>query len=325
MKKILAIMLALATIFAFSACGEAKNNNDSDVLNIGVIQLVKHDALDAAYDGFVEGLKEAGYSEEAGNVKFDYKVATGKTDECQTIATQFAGKKDLILAIATGAAQAMVNAEKETPILVTAVTNPEGDCPGSNVSGTSDLGPIARQVQLAKEICPEIKKLGILYNSSEVNSKFQAELAIEACKAQNIAYQEFTVTAPTELQSTVENMKGVVDVCWIPTDNTCANNMPTIYAAAKSAKVMTICGESGMTNNGGLATIGAVDYFKLGKQTAAMAVKIFKGEAEVSDMPIEFQEAGDNPKVVINTDVAADFEIPADILANAEKVTLPAE
>lgn len=324
MKKILAIALTMAVLFTCSACGTGEKSDD--VVNIGVIQLVKHDALDAAYEGFVAGLKEAGYSEEDGNIKIEYKVATGKQDECQTIATQLAsGKNDMYLAIATGAAQAMVTADKEKPILVTAVSNPEGDCPGENVTGTSDLGPISSQIAFSKELCTGLKTLGILYNSSEVNSKFQAEMAIEACKEENIPYKEFTVTAATELQSVVEGMKGQVEACWIPTDNTCASNMPVIYAAAKSANVMTICGESGMITSGGLATIGAVDYYELGKQTAAMAVKIIKGEAKVADLPIEFQNAGDDPVVVINTDVAADFVIPQKIMDKAEKVKTVAE
>lgn len=321
MKKFLAIALAVCMLFVCTACGDSAAN---DKLKIGVIQLVQHDALDSAYQGFVDGLKEAGYGDS--KVEIDYKVATGKTDECATIADQLvSANSDLILAIATGAAQAAINKTETIPILVTAVTNPEGDCPGENVSGTSDLGPIERQVEFSKEICPDLKTLGILYNSSEANSKFQAELAKAAADKFKIPYKEFTVTAATELQSTVESMKGVVEACWIPTDNTCASNMPVISAAAKAANIMTICGETGMVNSGGLVTCGAVDYYELGKQTAAMAVKILSGEKKVSEMPIEFQSAGEDAEVVINTDVAKDFEIPADILNKATKVTTVTE
>ncbi len=317
MKKIIAVLLTLCLLFGCTACGDSSN---SGKLKIGVIQLVKHDALDASYEGFVAGLKEAGYDES--KVEIDYKVATGKADECATIADQLvSANSDLILAIATDAAQAAINKTQTIPILVTAVTNPEEDCPGPNVSGTSDLGPIAEQVAFSKELCPTLKTLGILYNSSEANSKFQAKKAIEAAKANNIPYKEFTVTADTELQSTVESMKGAVEVCWIPTDNTCASNMPTINTAAEAAGVMTICGESGMVKSGGLATLGAVDYFALGKQTAAIAVKILSGEAKVVDLPIEYQKAGEDAEIVINTDVAKKFDVPADILKKATKVS----
>lgn len=324
MKKVLCIMMAVAMLCCLCVgCGEGEDT--ADVKKIGVLQLQKHDALDAAYDGFVAGLKAAGYSEEAGNIEYNYIVTTGKSEECQTAADQLVSNgSDLILAIATPAAQAVVNKTQSIPVLVTAVTNPEGDCPAENMSGTSDLGPIARQVQLAKELDPDLKTLGILYNSTEANSVYQADLAEAAAKDQGIATKRYAVTAATELQSTVEGMKGQVEACWIPTDNTCAANMPIINDAAKAAEVLTICGESGMVNNGGLATIGAVDYYKLGEQTAAMAVKILNGEAKVEDLDIEFQEAGEDAQVVINTDVAANYDIPQDILDNAEKVTLPA-
>ena len=322
-KKLSALLLVVIMAFTFCACGEETNN---DVVKVGIVQLVKHDALDKAYEGFVAGLKEAGYSEEAGNIKIDYQVATGKNDECATIANKLVGdKNDVILAIATGAAQAAVNATTEIPIFVTAVTNPEGDCPGPNVSGTSDLGPVSKQVEFAKEICPEIQTLGILYNSSEKNSVFQADLVKKAADAIGLAYKEYTITAATEIASTVESMRNEVQVCWIPTDNTCASNMPTIKSAAEDAGVMTICAESGMVGKGGLVTCGAIDYFELGKQTAAMAVKVIKGEKTVGDLPIEFQQFGDELEVVINTDVAAAFEIPQSVLDKAKKVTTSAE
>ena len=324
MKKILSILLTVAMLGClFVGCG--KSGND-DALKIGILQLQKHVALDAAYEGFVDGLKEAGYSEDDKNIVLNYNVATGKSDECATIADQLvSANSDLILAIATPAAQAVVNKTTSIPVLVTAVTNPEGDCPGPNVSGTSDLGPIERQIKLAKELDPDMQTLGILYTSSEANSVFQAKLAKQATDKLNIKYKEYTVTAATELQSTVEGMKGQVDVCWIPTDNTCASNMPIISQAAKSANVMTITGESGMVTKGGLATVGAVDYYELGKQTAAMAVKILKGEAKVSDLDIEFQPAGDDAEIVINTDIAKDFSIPSELLDKATKVTTAAE
>lgn len=324
MKKILSILMVVAMIGClFVGCDNSKNN---DAIKIGVLQLQKHVALDAAYKGFEDGLKEAGYSEEDGTIEMNYNVATGKSDECATIADQLvSANSDLILAIATPAAQAVVNKTSTIPVLVTAVTNPEGDCPGPNVSGTSDLGPIERQIELAKELDPDMKTLGILYTSSEANSVFQAKLAIDAAKKLGLAYKEYTVTAATELQSTVEGMKGQVDVCWIPTDNTCASNMPIIRDASKAAGVMTIAGESGMVTKGGLATVGAVDYYELGKQTAAMAVKILKGEANVEDMDIEFQSAGEDAEIVINSDVAKDYSIPSALLDKATKVATVTE
>ena len=313
----LAVLLMVTGLVACDSANSGGSGGGDDVFSIGVVQLTKHNALDAAYEGFVAALDEAGYSEEKGNLKIDYQVATGKADECVTICNQFvADKVDLILAIATDAGQAAVNATSDIPILVTAVTNPEADVPGENVSGTSDMGPIEDQISFAKELCPELKTLGILYNFGEQNSKFQAEKAIEAAQKLGIGYKEFTVTASTELQSVVESMAGQVEACWIPTDNTCASNMDIIGATAKDAHVMTICGEAGMVDNGGLATYGAVDYLELGKQTGDMAVRIIEG-ASVSDMPIEYQSAGEDAEIVLNREAAQAFEIPQSVLDKA--------
>lgn len=283
--------------------GDAESEDSSasaeGKFRIGVIQLMEHPALDASYEGFVEGLKEAGYVD-GENITIDYQNAQGEQANCQTIAEKFVNDDvDLVLAIATPAAQAMVSKTTEIPILVTAVTDPassglveSNEVPGGNVSGTSDLTPVKEQIDLLHQILPEAKNVGILYCSSEDNSEFQADMAIEALQALGMSGEKYTISTLDEVQAVVDSMKGKVDAIYSPTDNMIANGMPTVSMIANEAGIPTIVGESGMVENGGLATYG-LSYFNLGKLTAEQAVSILKGEADTATMPIGYLEAED--------------------------------
>ena len=186
--------LALSTMVG---CSSKKDSSDQK--KIGVVQLVEHDALDASYKGFKDGLEKAGYKD-GDKIKIEYKNAQNEQSNCQTIAKQFVTDKcDLVLAIATPAAQAMANESKDIPILVTAVTDPadaklvkSNKKPGTNVSGTSDLTPVAKQMNLLKELIPNAKKVAMLYCSAEANSKFQVGLAKKEAKKLGLT----TVDAP---------------------------------------------------------------------------------------------------------------------------------
>ena len=260
---------------------------------IGVIQLVEHAALDAANQGFIDGLNEAGIK-----YSVDQQNAQGDQTACDTIASKLVNDgNDLILAIATPAAQAVAGKTTEIPILVTAVTDPETSglvatnaAPGGNVSGTSDLTPVKEQIALLSEILPEAKTVGILYCSAEDNSIFQADIAKTEIEAAGLAWEEFTVSSSNEIQSVVESMIGKVDVIYAPTDNMIAAGMTTVAMVANENKIPVICGEAGMVEAGGLATYG-IDYYNLGKMTALQAVAILKGEATTAETPIGYLTA----------------------------------
>lgn len=266
---------------------------------IGVVQLAEHPALDAAYEGFVEALKDAGY-EDGVNITIDYQNAQGEQANCQTIAEKFVNDDvDLVLAIATPAAQAMASKTTEIPILVTAVTDPassglvdSNEVPGGNVSGTSDLTPVKEQIDLLQKILPEAKKVGILYCSAEDNSEFQADIAVEALEAAGMAGEKFTFSTLDEIQTVVESMKGKVDAIYCPTDNKAAEGMATISMIATEANLAVIAGESGMVDKGALATYG-LSYYNLGRMTGEQAVSILKGEADPATMPIGYLNAAD--------------------------------
>lgn len=314
LRKIIAVSsMLIVTAVSVVGCGSKANTATSGegnkVYKIGVSQLVEHVALDASYDGFIDGLKEAGY-EEGKNITIDYQNAQGDQSNSNTIATKLVNDKvDLILAIATPAAQAVANATKDIPILVTAVTDPEvaslvasNDAPGGNVSGTSDLTPVKEQMKLLTQLIPDAETVGMLYSSSEINSKIQIDMATEAAKELGLTTINASVSNSNEIQQVVQSLVGKVDAIYAPTDNLIAAGMKTVSLVTEPNGIPVICGESGMVNSGGLATYG-IDYYNLGKLTAAQAVKILEGTATTATMPIEY--LSDNElSISINSKVA---------------------
>ena len=333
-RKIAALALAAAAVASFTACSGGSGSTTASVAaggslagktyKIDVIQLVEHEALDGAYKGFVAGLKDAGY-ENGKNLKIDFQNAQGEQANCVTIANKFVNDRpDLILAIATPAAQACANATKDIPILLTAVTDPASSKlvqsngkPGANVSGTSDLTPVKEQIDMIKQLVPNVQTVGLMYCSSEANSKFQIDIAKKECDAQKLKYVEKTVSNSNEIQQVAQSLVGKVQAVYVPTDNMLAAGMTTVTNALNQAKVPVIAGESGMVKKGGLATYG-INYYKLGQQTAAMAVKVLKGESKPANMPIEYQKDMD---VTVNQDVAKQLgiTIPKAILDKASQ------
>ena len=273
-------------------------------IKIGVLQLIEHNALDSAYKGFVDGLKEAGY-EDGKNIIIDYQNAQGEQANCITIGQKFINdKSDLILAIATPAAQAIANMTKDIPILITAVTDPadsklvaDNNAPGGNVTGTSDLTPVEAQIELLKEMIPNVKTVGLLYCSSEQNSVFQINIAKKKLDAMGIKYIDIAISNLNEIQQVIQNVIGKVEAIYTPTDNMIANGMATVALMTEPAKLPVICGEGGMTMLGGTATYG-INYYELGKLTSTQAVSILKGDKKTSEMPIEYLQKFD---LVVNT------------------------
>lgn len=275
-------------------------------IKIGVLQLIEHNALDSAYKGFVDGLKEAGY-EDGKNIIIDYQNAQGEQANCITIGQKFINdKSDLILAIATPAAQAIANMTKDIPILITAVTDPadsklvaDNNAPCGNVTGTSDLTPVEAQIELLKEMIPNVKTVGLLYCSSEQNSVFQINIAKKKLDAMGIKYIDIAISNLNEIQQVIQNVIGKVEAIYTPTDNMIANGMATVALMTEPAKLPVICGEGGMTMLGGTATYG-INYYELGKLTSTQAVSILKGDKKTSEMPIEYLQKFD---LVVNTNM----------------------
>lgn len=308
---------AVITAGFLAACNSNNSTGKGTAYKIGVLQLVEHQALDAANKGFVEALEESGLQ-----VKIDQQNAQNDQTACQTIAAKLVNDgNDLILAIATPAAQAVAGATSDIPIVATAVTDfvesglvKDKDKPGTNVTGASDLTPVKEQIDLIGKILPNAKKVGILYASSESNSVIQAKMAADAAKAKGLETQDFTVSSSNEIQQVVESMVGKVDVCYAPTDNTIAAGMTTVGMVATENKLPVITGEENMCKAGGLATL-SINYHDLGKKAGEMAVKILKGEAKPQDMPIEYLSESEYT-LVTNDETAKALGIDLSALKN---------
>ena len=280
--------------------------SDDKIYKIGVLQLVQHAALDAANEGFIAALDDAGIKYEV-----DQQNASGEQANCQTIAEKLVNDgNDLILAIATTAAQAVAGVTTDIPIILTAVTDPaesglvaENSVPGGNVTGTSDLTPVKEQMELLKQLIPDVQTVGILYCSAESNSQIQAQMAKDALDEMGIGYIEKTVSESNYIQATVESMIGKVDVIYTPTDNMIAAGMATVGMIAEENKIPVICGESGMVQAGGLATYG-VDYYELGYMAGEQAATILVNGKNPADMPIEYLPA-DKCELTVNKEFAA--------------------
>ena len=319
-KNILTIAMAMLLGASLMACGSKADNTNSkadsssevsaDAKKIGVLQYVQHPALDKANEGFVAALEEAGLE-----VDIEQQNAGGEQSAAQTIANKLVNdKKDLILAIATPAAQAVAGVTSDIPVVITAVTDPadsglveSNDAPGGNVTGSSDLTPVADQIELLTKLLPEAKNVGILYCTAEANSKLQAQMAMDALKEKGLNGVEYTVSSSNEIQTVVESMVGKVDAIYVPTDNVIAAGMTTVAMIATTEHKIPIIGaEAAHVENGALATYG-IDYFEVGKIAGEQAVEILNGKSP-ADIPIAYLSK-DKCKLTINEEVAKELGI----------------
>ena len=314
MKKILALILALCMVFALCACGaapaeeapaEAPAEGAAATYTVGICQLVQHDALDAATQGFKDVL-----TEELGDaVIFDDQNAAGDIPTCATICNGFAADGvDLILANATPALQAAVAATEDIPILGTAVTeygvaleiDGFDGLVGGNISGTSDLAPLDQQADMIIELFPDAATVGILYCSAEANSVYQAEVVKAELEADGLTVNIYTFADSNDVATVTAAACDECEVLYIPTDNTAASCTEAINNVAEPAGVSIIAGEAGLCAGCGVATL-SIDYYELGRTTGAMAVKILTGEADIAEMPIEYYP---NPVKQYNAELA---------------------
>ena len=306
-------------VFALCACGSASKASSADkTYTVGICQLVQHAALDSATLGFKDALAES----LGDSVVFDEQIAAGDISTCATICNGFAADKvDLILANATPALQAAQAATDSIPILGTAVTeygvaldisNFTGTV-GGNVSGTSDLAPLDQQAQMILDLFPETKTVAVLYCSSEANSVYQFEKVSEYLEGKGITVLEKKFTDSSDVSSVTQSACDEADALFIPTDNVAASSAETIGNIAETAGVPVITGEEGPCAICGVATL-TIDYYQLGRVTGEMAAKILKGEADISEMAIEYDT---NPVKKYNADMAALYgiEIPSDFVA----------
>lgn len=312
-------LAALAGPLAACSSDSSSSGSSSSTYSIGIMQILTHSSLDAAREGFKAAFSDAGIT-----CDFDEENAQGDQTTATNIATKFASQNlDLVLAIGTPAAQAAAQAVTQIPVLFTAVTDPtsaqlvaSADAPGGNVTGTSDMNPVAEQIGLIKQIKPEAASVGFLYSSGEVNSQVQIDLARAAAEDQGLSVQEKTITNTAELQQAAETLD--VDSLYVPTDNNVVSGLATVVALCEDRRIPLIVAEGDSVRNGGVITYG-IDYVKLGRQTGEMAMRILRDGADPATMAVETQS---DLTVYVNESAASAMgvTIPADLLDDAEKV-----
>jgi len=318
-KKALALILAGLMTASMTACGSGKAaettqaaadtaaekadvtkadetkeeaSADGASYKVGICQLVQHVALDAATEGFKDALTE----EFGDKVTFDEQNAQGDSNTCSTIINNFVAEDvDLILANATPALQAAQAGTDTIPVLGTAVTeygvalgiDDFNGTVGGNISGTADLAPLNEQAAMLKELFPDAKNVGLLYCSAEANSQYQVDTVKAELEKLGYTCEYYAFSDSNDLATIATNAANSCDVIYIPTDNTAAANIEIINNICQPAGVPIIAGEEGICSGCGVATL-SISYYDLGVATGKMAVKVLTGEADISEMPIEY-------------------------------------
>ncbi len=295
-KKILAaIVTAALSVTMLVGCG-ANGGAAKDNYKVGVCQLIQHEALDAATEGFMDALKELGGEDK---FTFDVQIAGGESATCATIANGFvADGVDLIMANATPALQAASAATTDIPILGTSVTDYAtaldiADWTGKtgyNVSGTSDCAPLEVQAEMIKEIFPDATNIGLVYCSAEPNSKYQADVVKAKLVELGCTVNEYTFADTNDLQSVTQTACDASEVIYIPTDNAAAAATETIDAVALAAGTPIVTGEEGICRGCGVATL-SISYYDLGYVTGKMAYEILVNGKDVKDMDVQYAES----------------------------------
>ena len=318
MKKAVSLMMAAAMTMGLAACGSTASTDtaasaadtassteaaastadstaaaDGKVYNIGICQLVQHEALDAATQGFKDALVE---KLGEGSVKFDEQNASGDSANCATIVNGFVSNGvDLILANATAPLQAAAQATADIPVLGTSITDYATALDisdwtgtvGNNISGTSDLAPLDQQAAMIQELFPDAKNVGLLYCSAEPNSVYQCDVIEGYLTEEGYTVARYAFTDTNDVTSVAQTAADNSDVIYIPTDNTAASNTEAIANVVIPAKVPVVAGEEGICSGCGVATL-SISYYDLGYATGEMAAKILADGADVSAMPVEF-------------------------------------
>ncbi|MBC3796949.1 ABC transporter substrate-binding protein [Acetobacterium tundrae] len=317
LKKITAVILTAFMVTSLAACSASTTDKGTTgkKLKVGIIQMIENGAFDDMRDGFIQELRDKGYSED--QLEIVVKNAQGDTSNLNTIAQEMSdGSYDLVATIATPASQTFVNMKSQTPQVFIAVSDPVKagivstmEKPDHNATGTSNPIPVQKIIDLSKTLTPGIKTFGIIYNTSEVNSVSTVNKAKEYMAAQGYTVQEAVVTNSSEVQQAIEGLLSGVDAIFIPNDSVIQNAMPTVAEAAKTAKKPVYGSSAVMVNSGALATVAIGDK-AIGAATADMAIEILKGKSP-ADIPAVNVEA---TSTVINQTTA-----------DAIGVTIPAE
>ncbi|WP_158107486.1 ABC transporter substrate-binding protein [Vibrio furnissii] len=315
---------AIATAVLAGAALLSSHTVLANTAKVAVSQIVEHPALDATRQGLLDGLKAKGY-EEGKNLEFDFKTAQGNPAIAVQIARQFVGENpDVLVGIATPTAQALVAATKSIPVVFTAVTDPVGaklvkkmEQPGKNVTGLSDLSPVEQHVELIKELMPNVKSIGVVYNPGEANAVSLMELLKVSAKKNGLQLVEATALKSADVQSATQAIAAKSDIIYALIDNTVASAIEGMIVAANQAKTPVFGAATSYVERGAVASLG-FDYYQIGVQTADYVAAILDG-AKPGSLDVKVAKGSD---LVINK-TAADklgMTIPQSVLDRATSV-----
>lgn len=326
--SIIALAIVLIGVFAYQMGTRqttASSTDDKKIKTVGILQYVSHSSLDQIKKGVIAGLKEEGYTE-GDNLKIEFLNGQGDQSKLNSMSQQLLDKKsDVLVGIATPAAKALANATTDTPIIMGAISDPVGSGlvkdlknPGGNVTGVNNLTPVAQQIDMAKELFPNAKTMGIVYSSSEENSKSQVETAEQNAKTVGYAVKKFAILSSNDLSAVTQQACQESDFLYIPQDNTIASAFQTLISESDKAKTPVFVSVDNMVKEGGIATVGQNQY-KLGVETGKMAADVLDGKAKPADTPVNVIDYGD---MIINEEKAKELgiTIPDSIKEKAEVV-----
>ncbi|MDT0502377.1 MULTISPECIES: ABC transporter substrate-binding protein [unclassified Halomonas] len=297
----------------------------AETVNLGITQIVEHPALDASRQGALDELAERGYVE-GENLEVDFQNAQGDTSIAAQIARKFAGDRpDLVLAISTPSAQAAASAlQDDTPIVFTAVTDPliaklvsDMEAPGANITGVVDAPPLQAQLQLIRDMFPEAKRLGVIYNPGEANSVSQAEKLNAMAPELGFELVEVTASRTSEVMGAARSLAGRADAIYVPVDNTVVSALESVLKVGYDADIPVFTGDNSSVERGALASLG-FSYYDMGRQTGAMIADILGGE-KAGDLPVGTVE---KLELILNRDAAEQigYEIPAEFEEQAVEI-----
>lgn len=329
-KGIAVAAIAAMSMGMLAGCGggDAEQQQEEKTYKIGVVQLMQHGSLDLSNQGLIDGLADNGFVE-GENVVYDQQNAQGDQSNLQSIAQQFLSEEvDIILSIATPSTQVMAAATEDIPIVGTAITSFEeaglvesDEAPGTNVTGTHDMTPIAEQIDLLLQVVPDAKTVGTIYTSSEKNSQVQIDILKEVCAEKGLTVVERTISSVNDIQQAAQSLVDEgIDAVWLSTDNNVASAMPQVVGVTDEAGLVTVCGANSMVEAGGTLTYG-ISFYQIGYDAGVMAAQILKGESVPAEMPIQGPTL-EAMELIVNMDAVEymGIEIPADLMEGATQV-----
>ena len=316
-----ALALLVAGVLFFNQKQDSSSTSEDKVVKIGILQFVTHDALDEIERGIEDGLAEAGY--EGSNVELTVLNAEADQSKIQTMSKKLVDDgNDVVIGIATPAAQGLASATSDIPVIMGAISDPVGaklvknlEEPEGNVTGVSNHVPHAQTVELIQTITPDAKTIGVLYASSEDNSVSQVKEFTQYAEEAGLTVVEYAVPSTNEITTTMSVMTGKVDAIFVPQDNTIASAFPTVVTAANAAKIPVYSSVDTMVKQGSIASVAQSQY-DLGLETAKIAVKILAGK-KVSEVPVKVVDTG-VPTVNLKAAKELGITIPDSLLEEAD-------